>query len=62
MRSNIPVTAEKPFKIPENLSDANQDGKVDEGDFIRGFSNLVFLLIKATHILGDKADFFYGRF
>jgi hypothetical protein len=33
---------------------------VDEGDFIRGFANLVTILMAATHIMGDKADFFYG--
>ena len=35
---------------------------MDEGDFIRGFANLVTILMAATHIMGDKADFFYGRF
>jgi len=26
--------------LPENLTDANQDGKIDEADFIRAWSNL----------------------
>jgi len=28
------------YTIPENLTDANQDGYADEADFIRTFANI----------------------
>ena len=34
-----PVT--KKMVLPSNLSDGNQDGRVDEHDFIRAWANLV---------------------
>ena len=42
-RENQPPTkiTSRTYTFPENLSDANEDGYVDEGDFIRSFANLV---------------------
>ena len=37
---NVPDGPHGKYKLPTDLSDANQDGKVDEQDFIRGFANL----------------------
>ena len=56
VRSNIPVVADGKFVLPENLSDANQDGKVDEGDFIRGFANLEMTSWEIKQIF-SMADF-----
>lgn len=44
------------FVLPENLSDANQDGKVDEADFIRGFANLEMTTWEIKQIF-SMADF-----
>ena len=41
VRTNLPSAANgKKWTFPENLTDANQDGKIDEGDFVRAWSNL----------------------
>lgn len=56
VRSNIPVDAAGKFVLPENLSDGNQDGKVDEGDFIRGFANLEMTTWEIKQIF-SMADF-----
>lgn len=56
VRTNVPVTADGKFVLPENLSDANQDGKVDEGDFIRGFANLEMTTWEIKQIFA-MADF-----
>ena len=40
VRNNLGQGEEK-TTFPTNLTDANQDGRIDEGDFIRGFSSSV---------------------
>ena len=40
VRNNLGKAGEK-AKLPSNLTDANQDGKLDENDFIRGFTGTV---------------------
>ena len=39
-RTNIPKDPTDSYRLPENVSDANEDGRMDEQDFIRAFSNL----------------------
>lgn len=56
MRDNVPAEATGQFVLPENLSDANQDGMVDEGDFIRGFANLEMTTWEIKQIF-SMADF-----
>ena len=60
VQDNKPVKdgedADKGFTLPENLSDANQDGKVDEADFIRGFANLEMTTWEIKQIF-SMADF-----
>lgn len=36
----MPTAEDKHYSLPENLTDGNQDGFADEGDFIRSFNNL----------------------
>ncbi len=40
VRTNVPLDEKSKYRLPVNLSDGNQDGLADEGDFIRSFENL----------------------
>jgi len=43
VRTNL-ERADNKARFPDNLTDANEDGRLDEGDFIRGFTSTVLLL------------------
>ena len=45
VRTNLSPEANQ-TTFPINLSDSNQDGLLDEGDFIRGFSSTVLLVCR----------------
>lgn len=46
VRTNLQYNQNEKATLPENLSDGNGDGYVDEGDFIRGFNGLVICVIR----------------